>query len=83
MDAAEKSRYADEQRRLAAIVKASPGRFKVCDQCNSLSLREAGRCFVCGAYRFDDEVERVLTIAVLVEQTPFPFTEGTAPRLEG
>src|SRR5262249_6104833 len=54
--------------------------FKVCDQCRCIMRKHAGKCAVCGAYRFREEVASVRAIAKKTKQSPFPLTAGTVPR---
>jgi predicted ATP-dependent serine protease len=54
--------------------------FKVCDQCWAIMRKHAGKCAVCGAYRFREAVASVRTIAKLTKQSPFPVTAATVPR---
>jgi hypothetical protein len=56
-------------------------KFKVCDQCRSISLKHAASCSVCGAYRFDEDPEMIRSTAREMGGNPFPITSGTVPRI--
>jgi hypothetical protein len=55
-------------------------KFKVCDQCRSISYKTAQTCTVCGAYRFNEDPEAVRDTAQEMGANPFPITSGTVPR---
>jgi uncharacterized paraquat-inducible protein A len=55
--------------------------FKVCDQCRSISYKQASTCPVCGAYRFSEDREFVQETAKEMGRNPFPITSGTVPRI--
>ena len=58
-----------------------PARFKICDQCWSVSVARANLCPVCGCYRWDDSAKRVIRIAKRIAKNPFPLTAAVVPRL--
>jgi hypothetical protein len=57
-------------------------RFKVCDQCRSISFKHVATCSVCGAYRFEEDPKIVSVTAREMGANPFPITSGIVPRME-
>jgi hypothetical protein len=47
----------------AAQIAREPGRYKVCEGCESIVVREAATCPNCHGYRFDGDEERVVSQA--------------------
>ena len=76
------ARHAEARRTAFAHISAVPERFKVCTQCHSTSYRHAAVCFICGAYRFDEQVDHIAVTAIVAGRSPFPFSAGTVPRLQ-
>ncbi len=56
-------------------------RFKVCEQCRSISFKHASTCSVCGAYRFNEDSRAVRATAKEMAANAFPTTSGTVPRM--
>jgi hypothetical protein len=75
----QKKHLAARQKRAEEII-LEVERFKVCDQCRSISYRRVQTCSVCGAYRFNEEPEFVRETAREMGAHPFPVTSGTVPR---
>jgi hypothetical protein len=68
------------RRAKADQIIANAANFKVCDTCWAIIRTHAGKCAVCGAYRFREGVASVRAIAEMTKQSPFPLTAGTVPR---
>ncbi len=62
-------------------ILAQAERYKVCDQCRSISLKQAGFCKVCGAYRFNEDPVTVRSTAKEMGAHPFPNTSAVVPRV--
>ena len=76
------SRHDQERKRRVERIRSRAEEFKVCGQCFSISWKRAGRCKVCGAYRFDESPALVKSITRRMATSPFPRTAGFAPRLD-
>jgi hypothetical protein len=76
----EKDRHLAARRDCAAQLIARPDRYKVCDQCESISTRRMGICGLCGTYRFRESASVVRKIAIEISEYPFPLTLAVAPR---
>lgn len=81
MTAREQARHLAVRRNRAEQIIVEVSRFKVCDQCRSISYKHAQTCNVCGAYRFDEDPDTVRKTAKEMGANPFPTTIGTVPRL--
>jgi recombinational DNA repair protein RecR len=75
-------RHNQERKHVVERIRSSAEEFKVCDQCFSISWKRAGRCKVCGAYRFDKSPALVKSITRRMATSPFPRSAGFAPRLD-
>jgi hypothetical protein len=76
----EQDRHLAARRDCAAQLIATPHRYKVCDQCESISTKRMGICGLCGTYRFNENPSMVRQIASEISEYPFPLTLGIAPR---
>jgi hypothetical protein len=77
----EQERHLAVRQKRAEQIVGEVERFKVCDQCRSISYKHVQTCSICGAYRFIDEPEQVRAIAREMGANPFPITSGTVPRI--
>ena len=77
----EQNRHLAVRRQRAEQIIVEVERFKVCDQCRSISFRHVAACSVCGAYRFIEEPEAVRQTATEMGANPFPVTSGIVPRI--
>lgn len=55
--------------------------FKECEQCRSISWRNAGVCGLCKGYRFIEDPATVLATVAEMGRHPYPASAGVAPRL--
>ena len=76
----EQARHLAARQRRASQIIVEVDRFKVCDQCRSISYKHVQTCSVCGAYRFEEDPNTVKTTAREMSSHPFPVTAGTVPR---
>ena len=61
----------------AAQIMKQPELYKVCEGCESISLREAVTCSNCHGYRFDPDAERVRSQAeILGKRLPTSIPPG-------
>ena len=60
---------------------ARPHKYKVCDQCRSISLVTVRYCPLCHCYRLDETEATVKRTAAIIGENPFPLTAGVVPRL--
>lgn len=82
MTQAEQYKHLAARQKRAEQIMVEVERFKVCDQCRSISFKQAQTCSVCGAYRFVEDPEIVCGTAREMGANPFPITAGTVPRFE-
>ena len=76
----ERARHLAARQKQAEQIISTVRRFKVCEQCRSISYKSAQVCSVCGAYRFDEDPEIVRSTAKEMGANPFPTTSATVPR---
>ncbi len=81
MNTIEQNKHLAARQKRAEQIIVEVDRFKVCDQCRSISYKHVSTCSVCGAYRFTEEAETVRATAKEMGSNPFPVTAGTVPRL--
>ncbi|HWH72538.1 MAG TPA: hypothetical protein VNT26_24465 [Candidatus Sulfotelmatobacter sp.] len=81
MTAREQARHLAARQKRAEQIIVEVDRFKVCDQCRSISYKHVQTCSVCGAYRFNDDPQAVRDTAREMGANPFPVTSGTVPRV--
>ncbi len=81
MTAREQARHLAVRQKRAEQIIVEIDRFKVCDQCQSISYKHVASCSVCGAYRFNEEPDTVRDTAKRMGSNPFPVTSGTVPRI--
>jgi hypothetical protein len=79
---AEQIKHLAARQKRAEQIIVEADRFKVCDQCRSISFKQASTCSVCGAYRFLEDPTVVSGTAREMGSNPFPITAGTVPRFE-
>ncbi len=77
----EQSKHLEARQKRAEQIIVEVDRFKVCDQCRSISYKHVATCSVCGAYRFSEEPDAVAATAREMGANPFPVTSGTVPRI--
>ncbi len=78
----QQAKYLAARQSRARQIQVEAERFKVCDQCRSISFKHAGACSVCGAYRFIEDPAAVRATAQEMGAHPFPQTSGTVPRIQ-
>lgn len=66
---AENSHLADRAARAEKII-AAPGKFKVCEGCESIVAERVTGCPNCHGYRFDESPERVIEQARVLAARP-------------
>ena len=76
----EEARHLAARQKRAEEILTEVAKFKVCDQCRSISYKTSQTCTVCGAYRFNEDPAAVRDTAREMGANPFPFTSGTVPR---
>lgn len=59
-----------ERQQKAAQIVANPTQYKVCEGCESIVVAQANTCPNCHGYRFDDDVQRVVSQAKLLGSRP-------------
>jgi len=77
----EQAKHLAVRQNRAEQIASQAGRFKVCEQCRSISFKPAATCSVCGAYRFDEDPAAVRATAREMAANAFPITSGTVPRM--
>ena len=60
-------------------IKAAPTRFKVCDTCRSIVVKQACLCPFCHCYRLNPDPQEVLVAAEECAQHAFPCSLGYVP----
>jgi len=76
----EQAKHLAARQRRAGQIIVEAERFKVCEQCRSISYRHVPTCSICGAYRFDENPDLIRDTAREMSSHPFPVTAGTVPR---
>jgi hypothetical protein len=59
----------DRKRRAQKIID-DPGKYKVCEGCESIVVAKAATCPSCHGYRFDPSAQRVVAQATLLGSRP-------------
>lgn len=59
-----------ERARQAVRIVAQPGKYKVCEGCESIVTIQTNTCPNCHSYRFDEDSERVVSQARLLGSRP-------------
>ena len=62
-------------------ILAKPEKYKVCDQCQSISYHAAPTCTYCHAYRWRSGATDVKAMARITGTCAFPLTAGVVPRI--
>lgn len=56
-----------ERRRLhGEVIVKNPGRFKICNNCDSINFKENEICTVCPGLLFDDNEENIVESAIIL-----------------
>lgn len=66
----EESKHLAERAARAEKIIAAPGKFKVCEGCESIVAERVTECPNCHGYRFDESAERVVEQARLLASRP-------------
>ncbi len=77
----EQNKHLAVRQKRAEQIMVEVERFKVCDQCRSISYKHVQTCSICGAYRFREDPDEVAATAKEMGANPFPVTAGTVPRI--
>jgi hypothetical protein len=83
MNSIQIERHVAHRRAQAEKILASPGDYKICTQCLSISVLAASACPLCAGFRFSQDPLMVEVVALHAANFVLPATAGIAPRIGG
>ena len=71
---------AERRRKIGRKIADAPGKFKICNGCESLNCATNTFCPFCNSYGFESDCEEVVAMAELLGTRPLAFGCAVLPR---